>query len=68
MSNDIHRQVKDVIRNARRQGWRVGYTKKEHFKFMSPNGKDMIICAHSSASQRGFRNFLSLMRKAGYCD
>lgn len=37
------KETEKIIRKARAAGWEVAMTKGNHIRFLSPNGKDMVI-------------------------
>jgi predicted RNA binding protein YcfA (HicA-like mRNA interferase family) len=66
----IHVNNKDilkVIKKAEQQGWQVVPTKNGHMKWYAPDGKS-IVTSPSTGSYRSWKNFLAMIRKAGYKD
>ncbi len=35
--------IEDIIQKAKSKGWVIERTKKNHLKFLSPNGKDIVL-------------------------
>lgn len=35
--------IEDIIRKAENKGWKIERTKKNHLKFLSPNGIDIVL-------------------------
>jgi predicted RNA binding protein YcfA (HicA-like mRNA interferase family) len=36
------KELKEIVREAERQGWRAGKTKKGHLKFFAPDGENIV--------------------------
>lgn len=58
--------VKDIIRAAQEQGWRVEEYDRG-WKFLPPDTRFSMVVWHKTPSdQRAYRNFLSEMRRRGF--
>lgn len=60
------KELREIVKNAQTQGWRVERARNGHWKFYSPNGRDLIVEADTPSDWRGRKNFLSRMRRAGF--
>ena len=61
-TNSDFRKILDA---AKLQGWKTEHTKKGHWKFKSPNGKDMVHTSGSPSDMRAIKNFVARLRQRG---
>lgn len=55
-----------VIEAAKRQGWRVDRTKKQHWRFLSPDrNQPPIIFSGTPSDHRAIKNLVARLRRAG---
>lgn len=64
----MKRDLRPLARSAERQGWRVEQTGSNHFRFLAPNGKDIVLIAGTASDHRAFKNNLARLRRAGYVE
>jgi len=62
-----NKELKKIIKYAEKQGWRVLRTKSGHFKWYSPDGES-IVTSPSTGSHKSWKNFMALLKKAGYVE
>jgi predicted RNA binding protein YcfA (HicA-like mRNA interferase family) len=58
--------MEDVVRAARRQGWRVEKTKGGHWRLYSPNGRGIVIAAGTPKGHRSVRDTVMDLRRHGF--
>jgi hypothetical protein len=46
----VKKELKEIAREAERQGWRVGGTKKGHPQFFAPDGENIVTAAGTPAT------------------
>lgn len=63
----MHREVRDLVTAARRQGWTVD-TSKQHPRFYAPGGNKMIVGAGTPSDHRTTKNLLADLRRNGLED
>ena len=61
-SNSDFRNILDA---AKSQGWKALKTGRGHYKFMSPNGKDMVHTSGSPSDMRAIKNLTARLRQRG---
>jgi len=47
------------------QGWRIEPTNREHFRWLSPDGKYIVITSKTPSDRRALANIRSDLRRAG---
>jgi len=60
------KELKELRKAAEAQGWRIEKTKKGHWKFLAPNGEDIVIVAGTPSSKRGFDHAVADLRRYGF--
>lgn len=60
----IQKEVKELIKEAKRQGWRVKEGK--HYKLYAPDGETIVVVGKTPSDRRSLENSISDMRKAGF--
>lgn len=63
----MNKNMKKLKKEAEEQGWTVEVTKKNHLKWISPDG-DSVITSSTPSEYRGQKNFLSSLRRRGFKD
>lgn len=57
---------RDIIKLAVDQNWKVGRTSKNHLRFISPDGKGMVITSSTASDRKSVKNFLARMKRNGF--
>ncbi len=57
--------LRDIVREARRQGWKVLPTKGGHLEFRSPQGQ-RIFGPSTPSDWRAVRNLLAHLKRGGF--
>jgi len=60
------KELKEIAREAERQGWRVGKTKKGHPQFFAPDGENIITAAGTPSDHRSIDNLIARLRRYGF--
>lgn len=60
----MHKDIKDLARRLRAQGWTVAPTRSHHVRFLSPAGGS-TISASTPGDHRGLQNLRSRLRRLG---
>jgi predicted RNA binding protein YcfA (HicA-like mRNA interferase family) len=56
-----------VIREARRQGWKVERTRKSHWRFVPPEaGRRILVTSGTPSDHRTMANHLARMIREGF--
>lgn len=58
-------EFRAIVKVALRNGWRVVPTRNNHVKFMSPDGKTMLIASTTAGSNNAVSRLRAQLRKAG---
>jgi len=48
------------------QGWKTERTRRGHWQFKAPNGKDIVTAGGSYGDFRAMRNLVAQLRKYGF--
>lgn len=61
------KDIEKVAKAARRQKWTVTVTGGNHIRWLSPNGKDIVISGltGSTGNDAGWRKSLTQLKRAG---
>jgi len=62
----MKKQMKNLVKQAESQGWRVEPTRNGHVRFLAPNGTGIVIFASTPSDHRAFKNGLSEMKRQGF--
>lgn len=63
----MDKELKVIVKEARKQGWTVEETRNQHIRFISPSGA--VYIAHKTASDhRGIKNMKAHLRRLGWVD
>jgi hypothetical protein len=57
------KEVKEIIRAARRQEWRVKTTKRGHVQFFAPDGESIVTSSGTPSDPRALANLIAQLRK-----
>jgi predicted RNA binding protein YcfA (HicA-like mRNA interferase family) len=60
------KELKEISREAERQGWRVGKTKKGHAQFFAPDGEGIVTAAGTPSDHRSIDNLIAMLRRYGF--
>lgn len=58
-------EQRKVIKRAEEQGWSIEVTQNGHLRFRSPTGEIVHVPSRSAAKNKGGKNALGLLRRAG---
>ena len=61
----LRKDLKEILREAEGQGWRVEEGSKNH-KLYSPDGEGLVIVAKTPSDPRGLKNAVARMRRYGF--
>lgn len=59
------RDIDQIIRRAKHQGWRVDVGGSGHYRFFAPDGKGLVTVARSPSDHRAILNIEADLRRAG---
>lgn len=59
------KDVRAVVREAKKQGFEVTKAGSGHLRFKAPNGA-LVFATGTRTDYRGHRNFLAALRRAGF--
>lgn len=59
------KDVEKLARTARRAGWTVEITGKNHLRWISPNGKDKLTSALTFGDERRIKKIEKFLRERG---
>lgn len=62
----MKKQLKQILKEAKKQGWQVSYTKNGHMCLKSPTGGQPIYTASTPSDHRGLKNLVAHMRRQGF--
>jgi predicted RNA binding protein YcfA (HicA-like mRNA interferase family) len=58
---------RDVVKDAKRQGFRVTLTKKSHWEFLPPDPtKEIVIAPGTPSDKRSILNLIAQLRRSGF--
>lgn len=58
-------QLRKLVAEAEAAGWTVERTRNNHIRFLSPDGKHLIVCGSTESDHRAIRNTKARLRRAG---
>lgn len=58
------KELRQIIREAERQGWRVEHRK--HIHFYAPDGKNIVIAPSTPSDSRWKQNLIADLRRYGF--
>lgn len=59
------KELKEIVKAAEQQGWRVKTTKKGHQMFFAPDGVNKVTAAGTPSDHRAIDNLLAELRRYG---
>lgn len=62
----MNKRLKELVRKASEQGWRVEKGHRNHLKWFSPDGQHLIVCGSTESDHRALHNTVSRLRRAGF--
>jgi predicted RNA binding protein YcfA (HicA-like mRNA interferase family) len=60
------KDLKAIIREAEKQGWRTRRTKQGHVMFYAPDGINKVTASGTSGDQKELNNLLAGLRRYGF--
>jgi len=60
------KDIEQVVRAARRQGWRVEKTRNGHWKLYAPNGRDIVVAAGTPRGRSSVDDTIAKLRRYGF--
>lgn len=60
------KDLKSVLKEAERQGWRVVPTKGGHWRLYAPDGVNIVHTAGTPSDHRALDNTIAKMRQYGF--
>lgn len=60
------KELKEIVRAARGQGWRVEKTKKGHLMFYAPDRVNKVLAAGTPGGGRAMQNLVAKLRGYGF--
>ena len=62
----MEKEIRELLREAQRQGWRIEPTKRGHYKAWPPQGGPPVTISGTPSDWRSIRNVVALMRRLGF--
>lgn len=62
----MKREVRELVREAKRQGWRVEQLKSGHIRLYAPDGKHIVHVSGTPSDRRTLANTIADMRRYGF--
>jgi predicted RNA binding protein YcfA (HicA-like mRNA interferase family) len=62
----VKKELKEIVKSAENQGWRVERTKKGHLKFLAPDHENIVVAAGTPSDHRALTNLVSRLRRFGF--
>lgn len=60
------KEIKEIVKAAEEQGWRVKATKRGHLMFFAPDGINKVTAGGTPSDYRALANLLSDLRRYGF--
>jgi predicted RNA binding protein YcfA (HicA-like mRNA interferase family) len=60
------KELKEIVKAAEKQGWRVKQTKKGHLMFLAPDGVNKLTTGGTPSEHRAIDNLLASLRRYGF--
>lgn len=60
------KELKELLGEAEKQGWRVELRKGGHYKLYAPDGKHIVTVGSTPSGRRGLANTVAMMRRYGF--
>lgn len=61
----MHKEVRELVRQLERQGWRVEHG-KGHSKAFSPDGRTIVVLPLTPGGGRWKQNLIAQLRRGGF--
>lgn len=62
----MDKEVRELVAEAERQGWRCELRKSGHWMLFPPNGMGPVVMAGTPSDHHWKRNTIAKMRRAGF--
>lgn len=62
----MRKEVREIVEEAVRQGWRVRMLKNSHPLLLAPDGKTMVVLPSTPSDRRSLDNAVARMRRARF--
>jgi len=62
----VKKDLKRILAEAERQGWRVELQRSRHYKLYAPDGKGLVITGSTPGAPSALRNLIGEMRRCGF--
>jgi predicted RNA binding protein YcfA (HicA-like mRNA interferase family) len=62
----VKKELKEIVKSAEKQGWRVKKTKKGHLMFYAPDGINKLTTGSTPSEHRAINNLLASLRRYGF--
>jgi predicted RNA binding protein YcfA (HicA-like mRNA interferase family) len=60
------KELKEIVKAAEEQGWRVKTTKRGHSMFLAPDGINKVTAGGTPSDHRAVANLLGDLRRYGF--
>jgi hypothetical protein len=60
------KDLKKLVRAARKQGWTVEQTKNGHWRFKAPDGIGLVHASGTASDHRSMANLLAQLKRYGF--
>lgn len=60
----MKKDLKEIVKVARKQGWEVTHTRNQHLRFRSPDGA-LVFSPSTPSDHRAIKNKIADLRRAG---
>jgi len=60
------KELKEIVRAAETQGWRVEQRRGGHLFFYAPDGKNIVTSGSTPSDSRALRNLIAQLRRHGF--
>jgi predicted RNA binding protein YcfA (HicA-like mRNA interferase family) len=65
-SDRVTKDLKQILRTAEWQGWRVELQRGGHYKLYPPNGDRIVTTGSTPSAPSALRNLIAEMRRRGF--
>lgn len=62
----LKKDLKAILAEAEKQGWRVELQKGGHYKLYSPDGQGIVTVGSTPSDRRSLLNTIAYMRRYGF--
>lgn len=60
-----NKDMRQLVRQMRAQGWEVSRTRSDHLRFTSPDGHSTVYAPSTPSDHRSIRNVVAKLRREG---